>query len=99
MILEYEWHSTHRVFRRFELPHLKGIGNRALSGLSWVPARMAHYGGYFFVASQFSGAVSARLALSRGKKLYTSMTCLLVKDQIGGSTRAGLEYKISDAIL
>lgn len=56
-VLEFEWHSSHRITRRFSLPGLEMQGNLGMESLSWVPTDASHHGGYFYVGSQLTGHV------------------------------------------
>jgi len=56
-ILEYEWHSTHEIFRSFSLPSFERRGNRGMESLTWVPTDASRHQGYFYVGSQMTGHV------------------------------------------
>eukprot|EP00931_Biecheleriopsis_adriatica_P122377 TRINITY_DN97365_c0_g1_i1.p1 TRINITY_DN97365_c0_g1~~TRINITY_DN97365_c0_g1_i1.p1 ORF type:complete len:333 (-),score=79.18 TRINITY_DN97365_c0_g1_i1:7-1005(-) len=56
-IMEYEWHTSHKVFRSFDLvnfPSAEGIG---LSCLAFVPSESSPHQGFFYVGTQISGSV------------------------------------------
>lgn len=57
IIVEYEWHSARRIFRRFDLPDFDRAGNRGLESVTWVPTRASSHQGYFYVGSQMTGFV------------------------------------------
>jgi len=57
VILEYEWHSSRRIFRRFDLPGFERRGNRGMQSLTWVPTDASRHQGYFYVGSQMTGHV------------------------------------------
>lgn len=56
-VLEYEWHSSHRIFRSFSLPSFERHGNRGMESLTWVPTDASRHQGYFYVGSQMTGHV------------------------------------------
>lgn len=56
-VLEYEWHSSHKIFRRFMLPDFNNKENRGMESLTWVPTAASHHQGYFYVGSQMDGSV------------------------------------------
>lgn len=57
VILEYEWHSSQRIFRRFDLPGFERRGDRGMQSLTWVPTDASRHQGYFYVGSQMTGHV------------------------------------------
>jgi len=56
-ILEFEWHSSHRIFRKFGLPAFERMGDRGMESLTWVPTQASHHQGYFYVGSEMTGHV------------------------------------------
>lgn len=56
-ILEYEWHTSHRIFRRFDLPGFERRGSHGMESLTWVPTDASRHQGYFYVGSQMTGHV------------------------------------------
>lgn len=60
-ILEYEWHETRRITRRFGLPGFADPsskeGIQSIKSLTWVPAEDSAHGGYFHVGSANEGKV------------------------------------------
>jgi len=56
-IVEYEWHMSKRVFRVFNLEKFRGRDNLSLEGLAWVPVPTARNQGYFYAASELTGAI------------------------------------------
>jgi len=56
-ILEYEWHTSRRIFRRFDLPGFERRGSHGMESLTWVPSDASRHQGYFYVGSQMTGHV------------------------------------------
>lgn len=56
-VIEYEWHTSHRIFRKFSLPGFERSGNHGLESLTWVPTEASHHQGYFYAGSQMTGHV------------------------------------------
>jgi len=56
-VLEYEWHSSKRIFRRFSLPGFEHSGNVGIESLTWVPTKASPHQGYFYCGSQMTGHV------------------------------------------
>lgn len=56
-ILEYEWHSSRRIFRRFDLPGFERRGGHGMESMTWVPTDASRHQGYFYVGSQMTGHV------------------------------------------
>jgi len=56
-ILEYEWHSSRRIFRRFDLPGFERRGTHGMEALTWVPSDASAHQGYFYVGSQMTGHI------------------------------------------
>jgi len=93
-ILEYEWHSSRHIFRRFDLPGFERRGNHGMESLTWVPTDASRHQGYFYVGSQMTGHVfiyelplldkTGPKALARLADIWTPL-----KDE---SNVAGLSY-------
>lgn len=56
-ILEYEWHSSRRVTRRFNLPGFERSAGQGLQSVTWVPTDASTHLGYFYVGSGLKGNV------------------------------------------
>merc|ERR1712070_170211 len=57
VILEYEWHSSHKILRRFTLPNYDTVGNAGIQSLTWIPSQSANSKGFFYVGSHTSGRI------------------------------------------
>lgn len=57
LILEYEWHSSQKIFRKFVLHGLEHDGNRGTESITWVETDASEHGGYFYVGSQLTGRI------------------------------------------
>lgn len=57
-VLEYEWHSSHKIFRKFQLLGLPGSnGHPGLQSLTFVPTPASSEEGYFYASTGTSGAI------------------------------------------
>eukprot|EP00933_Yihiella_yeosuensis_P059772 TRINITY_DN6141_c0_g1_i1.p1 TRINITY_DN6141_c0_g1~~TRINITY_DN6141_c0_g1_i1.p1 ORF type:complete len:323 (-),score=31.66 TRINITY_DN6141_c0_g1_i1:61-1029(-) len=56
-ILEYEYHSSHRVFRQFELDRFESSDYGGLQCMTWVPTAASQHQGFFYVGSKVLGRV------------------------------------------
>lgn len=56
-IVEYEWRSSHRIFRQFILPGFEHHVGQGLQSLTWVPTQASKNLGYFYVGSRLNGGV------------------------------------------
>lgn len=57
-VLEYEWHSSHKIFRKFQLLGLPGSnGHPGLQSLTFVPTPASSEEGYFYASTGTSGEV------------------------------------------
>merc|ERR1719379_1964767 len=56
-IIEYEWHTSKRIFRRFDLPGFERRGSHGMESLTWVPTEASRHQGYFYTGSQETGHV------------------------------------------
>lgn len=55
-VLEYEWHSSHKIFRKFQLLGLPGSnGHPGLQSLTFVPTPASSEEGYFYASTGTSG--------------------------------------------
>lgn len=58
IVLEYEWHSTHRITREFNLgPSFKHTGTKGIRSLTWVPNEASTQQGYFYIGSHMTGDI------------------------------------------
>mmetsp|Transcript_74002 Transcript_74002/g.158611 ORF Transcript_74002/g.158611 Transcript_74002/m.158611 type:complete len:346 (+) Transcript_74002:149-1186(+) len=56
-VLEYEWHGSHKIFRRFSLAGFEQAGTVGIQSLTWVPTEASKHQGYFYVGSQLTGNI------------------------------------------
>lgn len=55
-LVEYEWHSSHKVFRRFKLLGVPSVG-QGLQSLTFVPTPASSQEGYFYASAGISGDI------------------------------------------
>lgn len=93
-ILEYEWHTSRRIFRRFDLPGFERRGSHGMESLTWVPTDASRHQGYFYVGSQMTGHIfiyelpllddTGPVAVARELNIWTPLK--------GETNIAGLSY-------
>ncbi|CAE7609964.1 petH, partial [Symbiodinium sp. CCMP2456] len=93
-LLEYEWHSSHQVFRSFHLPGFPHHGALGLRSVTFVPTTASDQQGYFYVGTDISGEVyiyEAPLLVNEGPKAPAESIKIWTPLQ-GDKHVAGIEY-------